>query len=61
MREMRRAYYSAVSFMDHQVGRVLGAVEENGLSDNTVVMFIGDHGLHVSWQRERESPDTSSF
>ena len=34
--------------MDHQVGRVLGAIEEAGLADNTVVMFVGDHGLHVS-------------
>ena len=33
--------------MDHQAGRVLGAIEEAGLSDNTVVMFVGDHGLHV--------------
>ena len=48
MRELRRAYYAAISFMDHQVGRVLGAIEEAGLADNTVVMFVGDHGLHVS-------------
>ena len=47
MRELRRAYYAAISFMDHQVGRVLGAIEEAGLADNTVVMFVGDHGFHV--------------
>ena len=46
-RELRRAYYAAISFMDHQVGRVLSAIEEAGLADNTVVMFVGDHGLHV--------------
>ena len=46
-RELRRAYYAAISFMDHQVGRVLSAIEEAGLADNTVIMFIGDHGLHV--------------
>mgnify|MGYP001287545065 CR=1 FL=1 len=33
--------------MDHQVGKVLSAIEEAGLADNTVVMFVGDHGLHV--------------
>ena len=49
---MRRAFYATVSFMDHQVGRVLQAVEENGLADNTVIMFVGDHGLHVSQRRE---------
>merc|ERR1712110_412648 len=46
-RELRRAYYAAISFMDHQVGRVMRAIEEAGLADNTVVMFVGDHGLHV--------------
>ena len=46
-RELRRAYYAAISFMDHQVGRVLSAIEEAGLADNTVVMFVGDHGFHV--------------
>ena len=43
---MRRAFYATVSFMDQQVGRVLAAVEENGLADNTVGLLIGD-------QRER--------
>ena len=33
--------------MDHQVGRVLSAIEEAGQADNTVVMFVGDHGFHV--------------
>ena len=49
MRELRRAYYAAISFMDHQVGRVLSAIEEAGLADNTVVMFVGDHGFHVTF------------
>ena len=48
VRELRRAYYSTISFMDHQVGRALAALEQSGLADTTVVMFIGDHGLHVS-------------
>ena len=47
--EMRRAYYAPISFMDPQVGRVLKAVGDNGLADNTVIMLIGDHGLHVSY------------
>lgn len=36
--------YGMVSHVDEQVGRVLDALEEQGLSDNTVVMFISDHG-----------------
>jgi len=52
IRELRRAYYATISFMDRQVGRVLEAVEEAGLSENTVIMFIGDHGLHMGEHSE---------
>ena len=30
--------------MDAQVGRVLHALEELGLADNTIVVFTSDHG-----------------
>ncbi|MGJ8655147.1 MAG: sulfatase [Akkermansiaceae bacterium] len=39
-----RAYYASVSYMDAQVGRVLDALEKNGLKDNTIVVFTSDHG-----------------
>eukprot|EP01060_Flectonema_neradi_P000043 TRINITY_DN1003_c5_g1_i1.p1 TRINITY_DN1003_c5_g1~~TRINITY_DN1003_c5_g1_i1.p1 ORF type:complete len:543 (+),score=96.35 TRINITY_DN1003_c5_g1_i1:52-1629(+) len=42
----RRAYYSAVTFTDYNVGQVLGELDNLGLTENTVVAFIGDHG----WQ-----------
>lgn len=43
----RHAYYACVSFVDAQVGKVLNALEESGLADDTVVIFIGDHGWHL--------------
>ena len=46
-REMKRAYWASTSFMDAQVGRVLDAIEKNGLRDNTIVVFFGDHGYHL--------------
>lgn len=47
-REMKRAYWASVSFMDDNVGRVLRALDELGLRDNTIVVFWGDHGYHLS-------------
>jgi choline-sulfatase len=41
------AYYGSVSFVDHNVGRVLGALEENGLADSTRVIYSSDHGENL--------------
>lgn len=45
--EVRRdwaQYYDKVTEMDVQVGRVLKQLEEDGLSDETIVFYYGDHG-----------------
>lgn len=41
------AYYAAVSYMDAQVGKVLNTLKEEGLEDNTIVIFTSDHGFHL--------------
>jgi arylsulfatase A-like enzyme len=41
------AYYAAVAYMDAQVGKVLNTLEEEGLSDKTIVVFTSDHGFHL--------------
>ncbi|MFT7157057.1 MAG: iduronate 2-sulfatase [Parvicella sp.] len=41
------AYYASVSFMDAQVGKVLQTLKEEGLEDNTIVIFTSDHGFHL--------------
>lgn len=42
-----QAYLASISFVDSQVGRVLSALEENGLADDTVVVLWSDHGYHL--------------
>ncbi len=40
-------YYASVSYMDAQVGKILQTLREEGLEDNTIVVFISDHGFHL--------------
>ena len=43
-RELRHGYYASISYADSQVGRVLNALTELELDDDTIVILIGDHG-----------------
>ncbi len=43
-RNLIHGYYAAVSMIDAQIGRLLNALEENGLMENTIVVLWGDHG-----------------
>ncbi|MCH1494433.1 MAG: sulfatase [Rubripirellula sp.] len=40
-------YYASVSYMDAQVGKVLKALDDSGLRDQTIVIFTSDHGYHL--------------
>lgn len=44
LKEMRRGYYASIALFDDEVGRVLSALEEQGLADDTLVIFLSDHG-----------------
>ncbi len=40
----RRAYYALITHADHQLNRLNIALEEHDLLDNTIIMFVSDHG-----------------
>ena len=47
VRELLRGYYASVSYIDTQVGKLLKALDELGLADNTIIVLWGDHGFHL--------------
>ena len=44
IRTARHAYYAMISYVDDQVGKLIKALEDTGLADNTAVFFTADHG-----------------
>ena len=48
--QSRRAYLACVRYTDRQVGKVLDALQELGLDEDTVVVLWGDHGWHLGEQ-----------
>jgi iduronate 2-sulfatase len=46
-RTLLHGYYAGVSYVDVQIGKVLKALEREGLADNTIVVLWGDHGYHL--------------
>jgi N-sulfoglucosamine sulfohydrolase len=44
-------YYTSVHRCDQTVGAILKALEDSGLSDNTIVMFISDNGMSVPFAK----------
>lgn len=44
LRNARHGYYAMISCIDDKVGRLLAALEDTGLDENTVILFTSDHG-----------------
>ena len=41
------AYYGLVTWLDHNIGRLMQTLNETGLSDETTVIYSSDHGDNV--------------
>jgi len=46
-RNLVRSYLACTSFVDAQIGRLMDALDEAGVADNTIVVVWGDHGWHL--------------
>ncbi|MEM9585664.1 MAG: sulfatase-like hydrolase/transferase [Planctomycetota bacterium] len=46
-RSLIHGYYASVSYVDAQIGKVIEALDDLDLADNTIVVLWGDHGFHL--------------
>ncbi len=50
-----RGYLASISYVDHQVGRLLDALDRSKLKENTIVVLWTDHGFHIgekeNWEK----------
>jgi len=52
-RQLRKAYYTCVTYIDALIGELLEQLEQLGLAENTIVTLVSDHGFllgeHALW------------
>jgi iduronate 2-sulfatase len=46
-RTLLHGYYACASYVDAQIGRMIAALEEAKIRDNTIIIIWGDHGWHL--------------
>ncbi len=44
VRQLMALTYAAIGYVDYNIGLILASLEKNGLSKNTIVVFMSDHG-----------------
>jgi len=60
------AYYTSVEYLDKNIGLILKSIEDTGLADQTLVVYLGDHGYllnhhkrfekHMMWEEAVKAP-----
>ena len=61
-RKMRRAYLAAIAYTDSLVGRMVAGVEAAGMTDDTIVTFVGGESRTLWWSEKfRFGADTAPF
>lgn len=44
---LKHAYLACVSYVDAQIGKVIKALEDEGVRNNTIIILWSDHGFHL--------------
>ncbi|MGP1990461.1 sulfatase [Zobellia laminariae] len=45
--KLKHAYLACVSYVDAQIGKMLSALDDAGIKDNTIIILWSDHGWHL--------------
>ncbi|WP_419194994.1 sulfatase [Novipirellula herctigrandis] len=52
---LMRGYLASISYVDHQLGRILDALDASAMKENTIVVLWSDHGFHIgekeNWEK----------
>lgn len=52
---LMRGYLASISYVDHQLGRLLDALDRSPMVDDTIVVLWSDHGFHIgekeNWEK----------
>ncbi|TWU59249.1 Choline-sulfatase [Rubripirellula tenax] len=53
--KLMQGYLASISYTDHQLGRLLDALDASPMNDNTIVVLWSDHGFHIgekdNWEK----------
>ena len=50
----RRLFAASMTHMDHCIGEILNALSEEGIEEQTIVLFLSDNGGQKSWRSDTE-------
>ena len=60
------AYLACTTYVDHEIGRLLAALDQSGAANNTWIVLWSDHGWHLGekehwgkwtgWERSTRVP-----
>lgn len=59
LREIQARYYAMITRVDAKIGRILDALDQAGLRDSTIVVFLSDHGDFAGQYSLPEKWDTT--
>lgn len=54
-KESRRHYYANVTFIDEEIGKIIDALKDEGMYENSIICYVSDHGDmlgdHHHWRK----------